>query len=123
VVATGCKPSTVAKVAQVSQQALYRPISRRPASAGPGQGQEGDEAIVDVAKNHPTDGTRMVTALASRELGEPVNRKRVQRIMRQQRLLQRKPGSGCRRRPGFVRVTRPDGPRRSESSSLRRGHR
>ncbi len=29
----------------------------------------------------------MVAALASRELGEPVNRKRVQRVMRAHRLL------------------------------------
>jgi hypothetical protein len=30
----------------------------------------------------------MVAALASRELGRPINRKRVQRVMRAQRLLQ-----------------------------------
>ena len=28
----------------------------------------------EVAKANPTDGTRMVAAIASRELGEPVNR-------------------------------------------------
>ena len=44
---------------------------------------------MEVAKAHPTDGTRMVAALASRALGEPVNRKRVQRVMRAHRLLQR----------------------------------
>jgi putative transposase len=47
----------------------------------------GDEAIVEVAKSNPTDGTRMVAALASRELGTPVNRKRVQRVMSLSRLL------------------------------------
>lgn len=50
----------------------------------------------------------MVAALASRELGRPVNRKRLQRIMRQHRLLQPVRGLVQRRRPGFFRVTRPD---------------
>lgn len=50
----------------------------------------------------------MVAALASRELGRPVNRKRVQRVMRAQRLLQPTRSGERRRRPGFFRVTRPD---------------
>jgi putative transposase len=98
----------VARVAQVSRQALYRPMTRRPATAGPGHGRPGDEAIVAVAKANPVDGTRMVAALASRELGEPVNRKRVQRIMREHKLLQRSRNTDRRRRPGFFRVTRPN---------------
>jgi putative transposase len=61
-----------------------------------------------VAKANPTDGTRMVAALASRALGEPVNRKRVQRVMRARRLLQRSRNCDRRRRPGYFRVTRPD---------------
>jgi putative transposase len=32
--------------------------------------------MVEVARANPTDGTRMVAALASRELGRPINRKR-----------------------------------------------
>ena len=71
--------------------------------AGPGRGR-----IVEVAKANPTDGTRMVAAVASRQLGEPVNRKRVQRVMRQHRLLQRGRNTDRRRRPGFFQVTRPD---------------
>ena len=50
----------------------------------------------------------MVAALASRELGEPVNRKRVQRIMREHHLLQPTRHTGRRPRPGFFQVTRPD---------------
>jgi putative transposase len=50
----------------------------------------------------------MVAALASRELGVPVNRKRAQRVMREHRLLQRSRSGERRRRPGFFRVTRPD---------------
>lgn len=108
VVATGRRPTIVAAVAGISRQAIYRPISRRPAAAGPGRVGPDDAAIVEVAKANATDGTRMVAALASRELGRPVNRKRVQRVMRAHKLLQPTRGSGRRRRPGFFRVKRPD---------------
>lgn len=107
-IAKGHRPTVVTRVLQVSRQSVYRPISRRPAGAGPGRGRPGDELIVEVAKANPTDGTRMVAALASRELAEAVNRKRVQRIMREHRLLQRTRNTDRRRRPGFFRVTRPD---------------
>jgi len=106
--AEGYAPSVVARVAGISRQAIYRTPSRRPASAGAGKGRPGDEAIVEVARANPTDGTRMVAALASRELGQPVNRKRAQRIMRSHKLLQPIRSTGRRRRPGFFRVTRPD---------------
>jgi len=108
VVATGRRPAVVARVAGISRQAVYRPITRRPAAAGPGRVGPDDAAIVEVAKQNATDGTRMVAALASRQLGRPVNRKRVQRVMRAHKLLQPTRGSGRRRRPGFFRVTRPD---------------
>ena len=78
-IAQGHRPAVVTRVLQVSRQSVYRRLSRRPVGAGPGRGRPGDEGIVEVAKANPTDGTRMVAALASRELGEPVNRKRVQR--------------------------------------------
>ncbi|MEJ7892565.1 MAG: IS3 family transposase [Solirubrobacteraceae bacterium] len=67
-----------------------------------------DKVVLDVAGDNPTDGTRMVAALAARERGEPVNRKRVQRLMREHRLLQPKRSEGRRRRPGHFQVTRPD---------------
>jgi putative transposase len=108
VVATGRMPAVVARVAGISRQAIYRPVTTRPATAGPGEGRAGDAVIVEVARANPTDGTRMVAALASRELGEAVNRKRVQRVMRAHRLLQPIRGTDRRRRPGFFRVTRPD---------------
>jgi putative transposase len=108
VVATGRRPAVVARVAGISRQAIYRPVSRRPAAAGPGRGRPGDEAIVEVARANPTDGTRMAAAIASRELGEAVNRKRAQRVMRAHRPLQPTRDTDRRRRPGFVRVTRPD---------------
>ena len=106
-VAEGYSPSAVARVAQISRQAIYR----RPAQPPKGQRRSlsrADEAILGVARENPTDGTRMVAALASRDLGRPVNRKRVQRLMREHRLLQRHRPLGRRRRPGFFRVERPD---------------
>jgi putative transposase len=66
--------------------------------------------VLEVARSNPTDGTRMVTALAGRELGAAVNRKRVQRLMREHALVQRRRSEGRRRRPGYFPVTRPDEP-------------
>jgi putative transposase len=107
-VAAGRKPAVVARVAGVSRQAIYRkPKPRRPPQRRPPSGPV-DEAIVEVAKANPTDGSRMVAALASRALGRQVNRKRAQRVMREQRLLQRHRPLRRRRRPGFFRVERPD---------------
>jgi len=106
-VAQGRSPSLVARVAGVSRQALYR----RPARPPKGHRRALDEVdvgVLAVAREHPTDGTRMVAALAGRDLGRAVNRKRVQRLMREHRLLQRHRPSGRRRRPGFFQVTRPD---------------
>ena len=107
-VASGEQPTAVARVAQISRQAIYQPPRCRPLIAGPRIPVPGDAAIVEIAKAHPTDGTRMVAAIASREFGEAVNRKRVQRIMRAHRLLQPVRGPDRRRRPGFFRVRRPD---------------
>jgi putative transposase len=106
-VAQGRPPAVVARVAGISRQAIYRRPQRPPA------GQRRpldriDRTVLDVARANPTDGTRMVAALAGRELGAPVNRKRVQRLMREHRLLQRRRTEGRRRRPGFFRVERPD---------------
>jgi putative transposase len=49
----------------------------------------------------------LLAALASRELGRQVNRKRTQRVMREQ-LLQRHWPLRRRRRPGFFRAESPD---------------
>nr|WP_284690361.1 DDE-type integrase/transposase/recombinase [Paraconexibacter algicola] len=65
--------------------------------------------MLEVARENPTDGTRMVAALTAQRLNEqPVNRKRVQRLMREHRLLQPKRSEGRRKRPGYFEVTRPD---------------
>jgi hypothetical protein len=47
-----------------------------------------DRVVLEVARLNPTDATRMVAAFAWRELdGQGVSRKRVQRLMGEQRLL------------------------------------
>jgi hypothetical protein len=48
----------------------------------------------------------MVTAFVRRKLGRPVNRKRVLRVMRERKLIQRRRPLERRKRPGFFRVER-----------------
>jgi putative transposase len=106
-VAQGRPAAVVARVAGISRQAIYRRRKRPPA----GQRRPltaTDRVVLEVARANPTDGTRMVAALAGRELGGQVNRKRVQRLMREHALLQRRRSEGRRHRPGFFRVERPD---------------
>jgi putative transposase len=78
-VAAGYMPAVVARVAQISRQAIYRvPKTRPPAarrSAAPADDVEA--AIVQVAEANQTDGYRMVCALVARKLARAVNRKRV----------------------------------------------
>ena len=109
-VAEGYRPSAVARVAQISRQAIYRiPKPRRaPGSSRRPPADEVEQAIVAEAEANPTDGYRMVCAWARRRLGRPVNRKRVLRVMRERRLIQRRRPLQRRRRPGFFRVERPD---------------
>jgi putative transposase len=107
-VAEGYALATVARVMQVSRQALYRvPHPRRtPARRPPADGSV-EAAIVEAAKANPTDGYRLVTAWVGRKLGVPVNRKRVLRVMREQKLIQRRHHEPKRRRPGFFKVEHP----------------
>ncbi len=106
-VAQGRSPSLVARAARISRQATYRTPKRPPKGQRRPQ-DDVDRQVLEVARDNPTDGTRMVAALAGRDLGRGVNRKRVQRLMREHRLLQPKRSEGRRRRPGFFEVTRPD---------------
>jgi putative transposase len=88
-VAGGHRPAVVARILQISRQAIYRVPKPRRAPASPSRppGDEVEAAIVDVALENPTDGYRMVTAWARRRLGRRVNRKRVLRVMRERRLI------------------------------------
>jgi putative transposase len=107
-VATGYKPTVMARIAQISRQAIYRIPKRRPAAArrAAPPADETEAAIVEVARENHTDGYRMVAALVVRRLGRPVNRKRVLRVMRERRLIQRRRRLDRRKRPGFFQVTR-----------------
>jgi putative transposase len=106
-VARGFAVAAVARVLQVSRQAIYRtPTPRR----GPQRRSVFDPvelAIVEVATDNQTDGYRMVTAFVRRKLGVAVNRKRVLRVMRERKLIQRRRPLERRKRPGFFRVERP----------------
>jgi putative transposase len=106
-VAEGYPLATVARVLKVSRQALYRtPTPRRVPQRRPATDPV-EQAIVDEATANQTDGYRMVTAFVRRRLGVPVNRKRVLRVMRERKLIQRRRPLERRKRPGFFRVERP----------------
>ena len=106
-VACGFAAAAVARVMQISRQALYRLPRPRTAPQRRPVSDPVEAAIVDVAEENQTDGYRMVTALVRRKLGRAVNRKRVLRVMRQAKLIQRRRPLERRKRPGFFRVERP----------------
>jgi putative transposase len=107
-VAQGRPAAVVARVAGISRQAIYR-RPRRPPTGQRRPLDQADRVVLAVARSNPTDGTRMVAALAGRELGGQVNRKRVQRLMREHRLLQRRRTEARRRRPGSSASSAPTG--------------
>jgi hypothetical protein len=79
-VARGFAAATVARVMQISRQALYRtPTPRRPPQRRP-PADPVEAAIVAEALANQTDGYRMVTAFVRQRLGVAVNRKRVLRV-------------------------------------------
>ena len=106
-VAAGYPAATVARVALVSRQALYRVPKPRSLPQRRAPVDEIEEAIVEVAGANQTDGYRMVCAMVRRKLGRPVNRKRVLRVMRERKLIQRRRPLERRKRPGFFIVQRP----------------
>ncbi|MCA1698885.1 MAG: IS3 family transposase [Actinobacteria bacterium] len=106
-VAKGYALAAVARVMQVTRQAIYRTPKPRATPQRRPAVDDVESAIVAVARENPTDGYRMVWALTRRRLGRAINRKRVLRVMREQRLIQRRRSAPRRRRPGFFRVTRP----------------
>jgi HTH-like domain len=80
-VAEGYPLATVARVMQISGQALYRtPTARKlPQRRAPTDVVE--QVIVAEALANQTDGYRMICAFVRRRLGVAVNRKRVLRVM------------------------------------------
>ena len=108
-VAEGHSPSVLARVLQISRQAIYRIPTKAPAAVSRSRPPVDDveRAIVEVAEQNPTDGYRIVTAWVQRKLGRAVNRKRVLRVMRERKLIQRRTHEPRRRRLGFFKVERP----------------
>ncbi|MCA1680122.1 MAG: IS3 family transposase [Actinobacteria bacterium] len=103
-VAHGFAAATVARVLQITRQAIYRTPRPRPVPQRRPPAGVVEAAIVAEAAANQTDGYRMVTAFVRRKLGVPVNRKRVLRVMREGKLIQRRRPLERRRRPGFFRV-------------------
>jgi putative transposase len=71
----GQEVAVVARVLQVTRQAIYRvPKPRRtPGASRRPPVDEVEAAIVELAEQNPTDGYRLVTAWVRRRLGRPVN--------------------------------------------------
>jgi hypothetical protein len=108
-VAGGHRPAVVARILRISRQAPYRvPRPRKPPeTARRPPVDDVERAIVAVAQENSTDGYRLVTAWVCRRLDRAVNRKRVLRVMRERKLIQRRTHEPKRRRPGFFMVERP----------------
>ena len=108
-VAEGHRPSVLARILRISRQAIYRVPAKPPAAVSRSRPpvDEVERAIVEVAEQNPTDGYRIVTAWVGRKLGRAVNRKRVLRVMRKRKLIQRRTHEPRRRRLGFFKVERP----------------
>jgi putative transposase len=107
--AEGHSPSALARILQISRQAIYRVPAKPPTVVRRLRPPVDDveRAIVEVCEENPTDGYRIVTAWVQRKLGRAVNRKRVLRVMRERRLIQCRTHEPRRRRPGFFKVERP----------------
>src|SRR5207244_1296457 len=106
-VARGFAAAAVARVLHITRQAIYRTPRPRTVPQRRPPADVVDAAIVEEATANQTDGYRMVTAFVQRRLGRPVNRKRVLRVMRERKLIQRRRPLERRKRPGFFRVERP----------------
>jgi putative transposase len=106
-VAEGYPLAAVARVLTVSRQALYRVPTPRTAPQRRPVSDPVEQAIIEEAMANQADGYRMVCAFVRRKLGVAVNRKRVLRVMRERKLIQRRRPLERRKRPGFFRVERP----------------
>ncbi len=72
-VAQGYAVAAVARVLQITRQAIYRTAKPRRSPQRRPPVDDVESAIVRVAGENPTDGYRMVWALTRRKLGRAVN--------------------------------------------------
>jgi len=105
--ACGFAAASVTRVLQISRQAVYRTPTPRTVPQRRPPTDPVEQAIVEVAEANQTDGYRMVCAMTRQRLGTAVNRKRVLRVMRERKLIQRRRPLARRKRPGFFIVERP----------------
>lgn len=85
----------------------YEPTEREPRPVDP----EVRELVLDVCRERPSFGYRRVTAMVRRRLGEPVNHKKVYRIMRIENLTLEpcvQPRERVRKTPGEQITDAPD---------------
>ena len=106
-IARGFTAASVTRVLQISRQAVYRVPTPRTAPQRRPVTDPVEQAIVEIAEANQTDGYRMVCAMTRQRLGTAVNRKRVLRVMRERKLIQRRRPLERRKRPGFFIVQRP----------------
>jgi putative transposase len=106
-VARGFAAASVTRVLQISRQSVYRVPTPRTVPQPRPPTDPVEQAIIEVAEQNQTDGYRMVAALTRQKLGRAVNRKRVLRVMRERKLIQRRRPLNRRKRPGFFIVERP----------------
>src|SRR4029453_5005947 len=102
----------------ISRQALYRVPTRRPLPRPRPPADPVEAAIVEEALANQTDGYRMVAGFGVRRMGRPGNRKRVLRVMRERKLIQRRRPLERRKWPGFFRVERPRQPWQLDMTSV-----
>jgi HTH-like domain len=106
-VARGFAVAAGARLIQIGRQAIDRtPTPRRPPRRRP-PADPVETAIVEEALANQTDGYRMLCAFVRRRPAIAVNRKRVLRVMRERKLIQRRRPLQRRKRPGLFRVVRP----------------
>lgn len=108
---TGASVRKVCSVLGISRSAVYR--KQRPRKSKP-RSEVPDEEVIPVLKElagrYPTYGYRRLKVLVSRQLGRPVNGKRILRLMREEGLVTRKRTERARPRPHprQVEVTGPN---------------
>lgn len=108
---TGLSIRSICRVLGVNRSRLYRkPCSGRPKRTVAVPDAEVIPVLAELAGRFPTYGYRRLKVLVSRQLGRPVNAKRIRRLMHEQNLVtaQRVERARPRPHPREVEATGPD---------------
>jgi putative transposase len=106
-VAEGHSPSVVARVAQISRQALYRVPRPRSVPQRRPPNDPVEQAIIAEALANQTDGYRMVCPSSAGGSASRSTASACCGVMRERKLIQRRRPLERRKRPGSFRVERP----------------